>query len=82
MHRQTAWGTGQWNSCNAMLRCLGAVGSAAPAMHRHTAWGQWAVELLLCTATPPEGGGQRSSRNARARQLGGRGVLPRRRSLP
>ena len=61
---------------------FGAVGSAAPAMHCHTAWGQWVVQLLQCSATPPGGAGQWKSCNARAHQLGGRGVLPRRLSLP
>ena len=51
-------------------------------MHCLTAWGQWVVQLLQCTTTPPGGGGQWSSYNARAPQLGGRGVLPRRQSLP
>ena len=27
-------------------------------MHCLTAWGQWAVELLQCTASLPEGSGQ------------------------
>ena len=44
------WGSGQWNSCNALPHCLGAVDSATPAMHCLTALGQWAVELLQCTA--------------------------------
>ena len=26
-------GSGQWNSCNTLPHCLGAMGSAAPAMH-------------------------------------------------
>ena len=33
------------NSCNALPHCLGAMGSASPTIHCHTAWGQWAVEL-------------------------------------
>ena len=100
-------GSGQWNSCNALPHCLGAVGSGTlamrgptswphgesypggghclksgtPAMHCHNAWGQWAVELLQCTATLPGGCGQWNSCHARAHQLGGRGVLPKRRSL-
>ena len=45
---------------------LGAVGSATLAVDCHTAGG----------------GGRWKSYNARAHQLGGRGVLPRRRSLP
>ena len=52
------WGSGQWNSCNALPHCLGAVGSATPAMHRLTAWGQWTVQLLQCTALLPWGSGQ------------------------
>ena len=39
MHGLTAWGSGQWNSCNAPPHCLGAVGSATPAMHCLTALG-------------------------------------------
>ena len=39
-------GSGQWNSCNALPHCLGALGSATPAMHCLTVWVQWAVELL------------------------------------
>ena len=73
-------GSGQWNSCNAPPQRLGAVGSATPAMHcltalgavdsgtpaMHclTAWGQWAVELLQCTASLPGGSGQCNPCNA------------------
>ena len=32
-------GSGQWDSCNALPHCLGAVGNGTPAMHRHTALG-------------------------------------------
>ena len=55
MHCPTAWGqwavevlqctaslpggSGQWNSCNALPHCLGAVGSGTPAMHLVT-WHQ------------------------------------------
>ena len=49
------WGSGRCNSCNALSHCLGAVGSATPAMHCLTAWGQWAVGLLQCTAPLPGG---------------------------
>ena len=59
--------SGQWNSCCAVPHCLGARGNATRAMHCYTAWGQcgtlamhdltaqgqWAVELLICTATLP-----------------------------
>ena len=67
------WGSGQSNSCNALPNCLEAVGSATPAMHCLTAWGavgsaasamhcltalgQWAVDLLQCTALLPGGSG-------------------------
>ena len=47
------WGSRQCNSCNALPHCLGAVGSATPAMHCLTAWGQWTVQLLQCTASLP-----------------------------
>ena len=40
------------------------------------------MQLLKCTATPPGGAAQWNACNARAHQLGGRGVLPRRRWLP
>ena len=33
------WGSGQWNSCNALPHCLGAVGSGPLAMHCLTVWG-------------------------------------------
>ena len=78
-------GTGQCNSCYALPHCLWAVSSGARAVHRQTAcgeWAEWAVQLLQCTAAPPAGNGQGKSCNARAHQLGARGVLPRRRSLP
>ena len=58
-HCQAAWG--QCNSCNALPRCLGAVGSGTPAMRCLTAWGQWAVELLQRTASLPWGSGQWNS---------------------
>ena len=75
-------GSGQWNSCNALPRCLGVVGTGTPAMHCLTAGGQWAVHPVQCTATPPGHGGQWNSCNPRAHQLGGRGALPRRWSQP
>ena len=78
--------SGQWNSCNALPHCPGTVGSATPAMHgltalgaagsatpaTHclTAWGQWAVQLLQCTASLPGGSGQCNSCNALPRCLG------------
>ena len=74
MHYLTAWGqwavellqcsatlpggSGQWNSCNKLPHCMGAMGSATPSMNCHTAWRQCAVELLQFTATLPRGSGQ------------------------
>ena len=63
-------GSGRWKGCNALRHCLRGVGNGSPAMHRHTAWGQWAVELLQCTATLPEGSGQWNSCNALPHCLG------------
>ena len=78
-------GCGQWNSCYALPHCLGAVGSATPALHCHiargqwvvqllqytclTARGRWAVELLLNAASVPRGSGQWSSRSCRNASL-------------
>ena len=39
-------------------------------MHYHTAWGQWAVQFLHCTAIPSRDSGQWNSCNSRAHQLG------------
>ena len=56
-----AVGSGQWNFCYALPHCLGAVGSATPALHCLNVWGQWAVELLQCTASLPGGSGRCNS---------------------
>ena len=63
-------GSGQCNSCNALPHCPRAVGSATPAMHCLTAWGQWAVELLQRSAPLPGVSGQRNSCNALPHCLG------------
>ena len=65
VRRRTAW-------CCALHCTCGqwAVGSGTSAMHCHTAWGQWAVQLLLCTASLPVGSGQWSSCYAPADCLG------------
>ena len=76
----THGGNGQRTSCNALphwrgavgigtpamhhLPALGAVGSATPATHCGTAWGQWAAQLLHCTAPLPRGSRQSKSCNA------------------
>ena len=41
-------------ACSALPHCLWAVGSGAAALHRNTACGQWAVQLLQYTASLPE----------------------------
>ena len=38
--------------------CLRAVGRGTPSIHRPTACGQWAVQLVQCAATLPAGSGQ------------------------
>ena len=43
---------------NTLPQRPGAVGSGTPAMHRHTACGQWVVEKLQCTAILHVGSGQ------------------------
>ena len=58
------------------LTALGAVGNAIPAMHRLTAWGQWAVQLLQYTAALSGGSGQRDSCNALPHCLGAVGSGP------
>ena len=71
---QGQWGaiffSGQWNSCNALPHCLGAVDSATPAMRCLTVPEQWAVELLQCTTSLPWGSGQWNSCNALPHCLG------------
>ena len=44
--------------------------SAAPALLCPTAWGQWTVQLLQCTASLSGGSGQRNFRNALPHCLG------------
>ena len=51
------WGSGQWNSCNTPPCCLGAMGSGSPAIHRRTAWWQWAMKLPRHVAILPGGRG-------------------------
>ena len=71
MHGLTALrAVGSATHCNALPHCLGAVGSATPAMHYPTAWGQWAVQILQCTASLPGGSGQCNSCNALPHCLG------------
>ena len=60
------WGCWQWNSCNTQPHFFGEVGTGTPAIHCLTAWGD-------C-------GGRRCP-TAWAHQPGGRGFLPRRRSV-
>ena len=55
---------GQCCSADTCARSQEAVGSGTPSMHCHTARGQWAVELLQCTASVPGGSGQWNCCNA------------------
>ena len=64
--RSLPGGSGHWNSCFSLpdylvaegngsrtacgLTASGRWGSGSPTEHCHTAWGQWALELLLFTA--------------------------------
>ena len=77
MRGPTSWGDVE--SCLGGGRCLK---SGTPAMHCHTALGQWAVQLLQRAASLLGHSGQWNSCNARGPQLGERGGPPRRRSLP
>ena len=47
--------SGQWNSCNALPHCMGAVGSGTPAYALPHRLGAVGGELLQC-AGPPAGG--------------------------
>ena len=63
---RTAWCCALHCTACALLHCScgqRAVGSGTPAMHCHTAWRPWAVELLLRTAALPGGSGQWNSCN-------------------
>ena len=91
MHRRTAWrrsveflqyaaslgAVGRATPTFAQPHCSGAVGSRSPAMHCLTACGQWAVELLLCTATMSRGRGLWNPCNALPHCVGalGSGIL-------
>ena len=50
--------------------CLRVVGSKTPAMHCHSAWGQWALELLQCSASLHGVSGHWTSYNALPHCLG------------
>ena len=57
---RTAWCSALHCTVCALLHCCcgqRAVGSGTPATHCLTAWGQWAVQLLQCTASLPGGSG-------------------------
>ena len=69
----TAWGPLAVGPSNAPPHCIGAVGGATLAMQCHTARGQWAVQLLHCTASLPGGSGQWNFCNALTRSLGALG---------
>ena len=54
----------QWNSCNALPQCPGAVDNKTRVMHYHTAQGHWVVQLVQCTASLHGGSGQCNSHSA------------------
>ena len=66
-HMRGPTSRGDGESCLGGSRCLK---SGTLAMHCHTARGQWAVELLLYTASLPKGSGQWKSCNALPHCLG------------
>ena len=75
---RTAWCWALHCIVCALLHCTcgqWAVGCGTYAMHCHTAWGHWAVELLQCTATVPGGSGQWNSCNALPHCLGAVGGI-------
>ena len=53
--------TQTWVSCCMLPHCLGAAGRGPPASHCRSAWGQWAVDVLLFTTALPCGSAQRIS---------------------
>ena len=69
-HSFTARASGQWNPCNALPHCVGAVGSGTPAIHCLSALGQWAVQSLECTASLRAGSVQCNSCNTLPSCLG------------
>ena len=74
--QHTAGGSG--TPAYAPPHCMGAVGSATPAMHRLTAWGQWGVQILQRSASLPGGNGECKSCNTVPHCLGavGNGTSP------
>ena len=52
------------------------MGSGTPAIHCHTARGQWVVDILRCTATLPGSNRQCNSCNAQPQCLGAMGKEP------
>ena len=66
-------GSGQQDSCDTLPHCLGAVGSARPAIHCPTAGGGRALELLQFTTSLPGGMGQWNLRTTLPQRLEGSG---------
>ena len=67
------WEWSSWSRCNAVLLCLGAVGSASLVLHRLAARRQRAVQLLQYTTSLPGGSGQCNSCKGMPHCLGGSG---------
>ena len=51
-------GDGEWNLCGILPHYPGAVGSGTAFVHRFIALGQWAVELLMSSASLTRGNRQ------------------------
>ena len=63
-------GPNSWASRESYPRVGRCQKSEPPTMHCHTAWGQWAVELMSCTGGLPQGSGPWNSFKALPRSLG------------
>ena len=69
------WAMGSGTRAMHCLTAQGAVGSGTPATQFLTAWGQWATQLLQCTAAPPGGKRQCNSCEMLPHCLGDSGWL-------
>ena len=65
-----AEGSGLWKACITLPHHAEAMGSETRTTHSLSALGQWALELLQCTALLPWGSGRCTSCNAQPHCLG------------